>query len=189
MNGDIEHFVELSLRSLVEQGCHSVGLIAPFSPVKTVNPDGTHHVLMGLFEHFTNRTRDLGLEMRNEWVRVPRDEENSPRQSQERFGHEEFLKLWSQGRRPEGLIVYPDTTVRSVILAMREKQVRVPEELKLIFHKNESIDLLCPMPATFVISSEREFARALIEQLRKQFQGERCEPITVPFRLGGQEEI
>ena len=68
-------------------------------------------------------------------------------------------------------------------MAIREKQVRVPEDLKLALHKNETIDLFCPMPATFVVASEREVARALIEQVQKQFRGETCERISLPFKL------
>ena len=69
------------------------------------------------------------------------------------------------------------------MMAIREKQVRVPEDLKLALGKNETIDLFCPMPATFVVASEREMARALIEQVQKQFRGESCERISLPFKL------
>ena len=76
----------------------------------------------------------------------------------------------------------PDTVARGVVLALREKQVRVPQELKLVLHKNESLDLFCPMPVTFMVSNERETARALIEQVQKQFRGESCERILLPHR-------
>ena len=68
-------------------------------------------------------------------------------------------------------------------MAIQEKQVRVPNELKLALSKNESIDLFCPMPATFVVGSEREAARALMEQIQRQFRGESCEPISLPYKI------
>ncbi len=68
-------------------------------------------------------------------------------------------------------------------MAVQEKQVRVPDKLKLALHKNENTNLFCPMPATFVMASERETARALIEQIQKQFRGESCERIFLPFKL------
>ena len=74
-------------------------------------------------------------------------------------------------------------------MAIREKQVRVPEDLKLVLHKNETIDLFCPMPATFVVANERETARALIEQIQKQFRGESCERILLPFKLMAHENL
>ena len=95
--------------------------------------------------------------------------------------------MWSLPEKPEGLIVYPDTVARGLVVALREKQVRVPEELKLVLHKNESLGLLCPMPVTFMVSSEREMARALIGQVQKQFRGESCEPIYLPFRRVAHE--
>ena len=102
---------------------------------------------------------------------------------QEHFGYEEFLKLWDQPEKPEGLVVFPDTTASGVILGLREKNVRVPEDLKLVFHKNEASDYFCPMPVSFAVFSEREAARALIQQIQKQFRGESCEPISLPFKI------
>ena len=76
---------------------------------------------------------------------------------------------------------------RGAILALREQHVRVPEDLKLVLHKNEAIDLLCPVPATLLVSSERAVARALIARAQKQFRGELCEPINLPCRLMAHE--
>ena len=78
-------------------------------------------------------------------------------------------------------IVYPDTVARGVILGLLEKQVRVPAELKLVLHKNEAVGLYCPLPAMLLVSSERKLARALLQQVRKQFRGERCEQILLTF--------
>ena len=74
-----------------------------------------------------------------------------PVRDQEQYGYEEFLKLWSLPEKPEGLIVFPDTVARRMLLALREKHVRVPEELKLVLHKNESLDLFCPLPVLSLI--------------------------------------
>jgi DNA-binding LacI/PurR family transcriptional regulator len=180
----MEQFSEMSLQAVAEQGCRSVGLICPM-PSTVTNSDNSRHENVSFYGHFMDRARDLGLEVRNEWMRITHDEADPRGQAgmQERFGCEEFLELWNLPARPEGLLVYPDTTVRGVILGLEKRQVRVPEELKLVLHKNEAIDLLCLMPATFVISSERLYAQALIEQVQKQFRGESCEPISVPFRL------
>ena len=68
-----------------------------------------------------------------------------------------------------------------MISAVLERQVRVPAELKLVMHKNESVALLCPVPATWLVSSERAIAKALLAQVQRQLRGERCEPIAIPF--------
>jgi DNA-binding LacI/PurR family transcriptional regulator len=179
---DHRQLAELSLRQLARQGCRSVGLILPNSPA-SANPDGTRHVWMDFFERFNDLARDLGLTVRNEWMRLRGHEDDLCGRSAEQFGYEEFLKLWSHPERPEGLLVCDDTVARGVILAVREQQVRVPEDLKLVLHKNESIDLYCPLPATLVVTSEREIAQALIGQVQKQFRGETCELIQIGFTL------
>lgn len=184
---NLRQFAELSLRCLAEQGCRSVGYIGSADLYPKHVEDGSNSYLAFL-ERFTDLAGELGLAMRDEWMRIAGSETSlNSNVSQESFGYAEVLKLWSLSERPEGLVIYPDTMARGVILGLREKQVRVPEELKLVLHKNEVVDLLCPMPATFVVSSERACARALIEQVQKQSRGESCEPIVIDFTLSSTE--
>jgi DNA-binding LacI/PurR family transcriptional regulator len=120
----------------------------------------------------------LGLTLKNEWVLIP--SADTPFQH-ERYGYDQFERLWQQTDRPEGLLVFPDSIARGVITRMLEKRVDVPGQLKLVIHKNESIELLCPLPATLLVLSERELARGLINQVQKQFRGEQCAPVLLPF--------
>lgn len=166
---DTRHMFELALRSLSDQGCRSVGMIG-----------GWPSQLVNLYGPFTDLARDLGLTLKNEWMLVP---PHSVALAHERYGYEQFDFLWRGPERPEGLIVDPDSIARGVITRLLEQRVKIPEELKLVIHKNESIKLLCPMPATFLVSSERELARALVLQIQKQFRGEPTEPIILPYRL------
>jgi len=183
VNVDPKQMVEISLRELARQGCRSVGVIAPVMDAdRFAHPDGSHNAWLGALEHFTTVAVELGLVMKNEWMRLLAHHEPGVK-GQERFGYEEFLNLWSQPEKPEGLLILNDVSARGALMAMCEKHVRVPEELKLVLQKNESIDLFCPMSATFVVASEREVARALIGQVQKQFRGESCEPISLPFKL------
>jgi len=180
---DMRQFVEISLQELARQGCRSVGCIAPLLDAPdAVNPEGARIVWFAMLEHFIDVAHDLGLTVKNEWMRVFQHHPDGER-GQERFGYEQFLEIWNQPEKPEGLLTYTDIAVRGMLLAIREKHVRVPEDLKLVLYKNETIDLFCPMPATFVIASERDVARALIEQVQKQFRGESCERISLPFKL------
>jgi len=178
VNFDGKQFAELSLQALAGQGCRSVGIITPLSTQTNDGRPAGH-----FFEYFIDVSRDLGLTIKDEWMRVAAHEGAMRGRSYEGYGYEEFLKLWSLPERPEGLIVADDVAARGVILALQQQQVRVPEDLKLVLHKNESIDLLCPVPATFIVGSERELARALIDQVQKQFRGEPCQPILIPYRL------
>jgi len=183
VDNDLEQFVEIGLKKLARQGCRSVGLIAPILSAPDVcHPEGFQVVSFNMLEHFTDVAGELDLTVKNNWMRVSLHHAVGVR-GQERFGYEQFLKLWSQPEKPEGLLVFSDVTARGVLMAIQEKQVRVPGELKLALSKNETIDLFCPIPVTFVVASERAMARALIEQVHKQFRGESCERISLPFKI------
>jgi DNA-binding transcriptional regulator YhcF (GntR family) len=189
---DLGQMAELSLRSLVAQGCRSVGVVTPLFPSLGVEPDGSKNSILDFFDCFTELAGELGVTIKNEWMRVPGSRAD-PRslQSHEQFGYTEFLALWDQPDRPDGLIVYPDATGRGVITGLLMKQVRVPDDLKLVLHKNETDTLLCPLPVTLAVLSEREVALALIEQVQRQFRGECCEPIKIAFTLlptGGETQ-
>ncbi len=177
---DRPQMAELGLRALARQGCRSVGLIAPWPT--TVRRDPAHNPHQAFFERFNDLSRDLGLRVQNRWMRLLRHEDDKRDRSQEAYGYTEFNQLWRGDDRPEGLVVFPDMVARGVITALLEKQVRVPAELKLVLAKNEGVELLCPVPATLLVSSERAIARALIEQVEKQLRGEPCDPILLPFR-------
>jgi len=176
VNTDEKQFIDIGLRALSEQGCRSVGMIAPWATCEPYNR---------FFSHFTDVSRALGLTVKNEWMRLAPDPGamHRPGQAYDYFGYQEFLALWSYPDRPEGLIVLDDVVARGVIAALLEKSVPVPRELKLVLQKNEAINYLCPMPVTFAVGSEREIARALVDQVEKQFRGESCEPISLPFKL------
>jgi DNA-binding transcriptional regulator YhcF (GntR family) len=188
---DFKQFAELSLGLLAEKGCRSVGLICPFTISegnRTYSPYLNPDISGVVFEAFVETARVLGLEirsegMRTERMRIPRREGESYDHCQERLGYEQFNALWRLDQKPEGLIVYPDTFVRSVLFGIAEKGVRVPDDLKLVLHRNDGIELFCPLPADFVVSDEREIAKALVRQLERQFHGESIAPQSVPFHL------
>jgi DNA-binding LacI/PurR family transcriptional regulator len=91
--------------------------------------------------------------------------------------------MWKGAVRPHGLIVYADVAVRGVAWGILEKQVSVPKDLRLILHKNKGIRFDFPFPATWITTDIREVAQAYIEQIRRQFAGERLAPICAPFHL------
>lgn len=176
---DFCQFGVLVLDALVRQGCKSVGLIALRGPGFT-NPDGSKHMDTVFYQNFVDGASDLGLQVRNEWMRYSM-EETHPMSYHEEFGYEQFLALWSQPDRPEGLVVWPDTVAKGVILAIKKFGVDVPSELKLVLHRNRSIPVFCPVPASFVESDAAEGAAALWKQVQRQFRGEAPEPIIIPF--------
>jgi DNA-binding LacI/PurR family transcriptional regulator len=133
------------------------------------------------YEHFARRAHQLGILLRKEWVcrplHKPSGEEHAP------FGYDQFHALWRQRERPEALVIWPDSVAYGALLAISEQGVRIPQELKLILHKNDAVDLFCPVPGCFVVTRVREVAAALWEQILRQSRGERCRTVLVPFQL------
>lgn len=184
---DFEQFAEASVALPKKQGCRSAGVISILEPGKpaTVRGDAA---TTDFYQRFSDVCRAQGIEMRHEWMRMAhgfvRDE------SQEEFGYREFKQIWRQAKRPDGLVVFPDTSVPGVILSVLEQRVNVPEDLKLVAHKHAEINFLCPLPITCLYSSTAQVARALFSQIQRQYAGEACDPVALPFhasrRPGGR---
>jgi len=176
---DFNQFAEESVALLKKQGCRSAGVISILEPGQPTGTADSAAASRDFYEHFTDVCAAQGIEVRSEWIRTAhgfvRDE------SQEEFGYKEFKQLWRQTKRPEGLVVFPDTSVPGVVMSVLEQRVNVPEELKLVAHKHAEINFLCPLPITFLYSSTEQIARKLFEQIERQFAGESCEPIVLPF--------
>ncbi|MBI4027951.1 MAG: GntR family transcriptional regulator [Verrucomicrobia bacterium] len=183
---DLPQFVELSLRRLAAQGCRSVGLIGTLSPRHSA-PERDGHPHSEFFERFVDLSRELGLRLKNEWIRVLRDEDDLRSLLPERFGYQQFHALWRQRHRPEGLVVFPDLVSRGVVIALLENQVVVPRELTVVLHKDLEVDMLCPLPMHYVTSSGRQMAGALLRLIQQQSRGESATPVTLPFSIATSE--
>ena len=175
---DFNQFAEASVALLQKQGCRSAGLISILEPGQPAN--GASSVASSdFYAHFSAVCAAHGIAVRNEWIRTAhgfvRDE------SQEEFGYKEFRQIWRQPHRPDGLVVFPDTSVPGVLMSVLEQRVNVPDELRLVVHKHAEINFLCPLPITYLYSSTEQIARALYSQIERQFAGETCEPIVLPF--------
>jgi DNA-binding GntR family transcriptional regulator len=176
---DFDQFAAASVAQLKNQGCRSAGVISILEPGKPASAKSA--VASNDFYHrFSELCKSHDLEVRDEWVRMAhgfvRDE------SQEEFGYNEFKEIWRARQRPDGIVVYPDTSVPGVIVSLLEQRVNVPGDLKLVAHKHAEINFLCPLPVTYLYSSTGRIAQALFSQIQRQFVGEPCEPITLPFQ-------
>lgn len=67
-----------------------------------------------------------------------------------KLGYVNALKLLSVIPRPDALIVYPDNAVPGVIAAIQELRIRVPEDLKVVFHRNLELSYFCPFEAFYL---------------------------------------
>jgi DNA-binding LacI/PurR family transcriptional regulator len=161
---DNNTMMSMACQALREQGCRTVALI---NPIPAEHQGGGRNESDTIFNAFHNGLKAFDLKTRNSWVRVPKKYQFS----QEKYGYQEFHKLWSQSEKPDGLIAFPENVSRGVVIALLEQQVKVPTDLKLVLHKNQNVEFLCPIPADWVITPEQSIAKALIQQVKDRFSG------------------
>ena len=176
---DWQGMIEMSLRRLRDQGCRSVALIAPF-PAERPDIFGGGKNRVQFVLKFTDVARDLGLEIHDERMRLPAGPIVGD-SAAHRFGYEQFHALWKLPTHPDGLLVYPDSVVDGAILAMAE--LDASKELRVVFHRNKMVDLVCPFPANWVQSDEADAAAALLEQLRKKLRGEPAPAFRASYQM------
>lgn len=180
---DARQLLEAGAAELARQGCRSIGLITPWTPVAT-NLDGSLLPISEALQTFGVTCERLGLATSPDWTRTfGRNGPLGKIPTIEAFGYNAFKTLWAHSPHPEGLIVADDVVARGVITAMLECRVDVPDTLKLALHRNRELPYLCPFPASFIEASAEEAAVALVETVRRQFAGEPFMETVLPHRV------
>ncbi len=177
---DTDGMIRAGLAELRRQGCRSVGLITNMSPSVAAS-DGKPHDYQKFHTGFETSAATLGMKLSPSWIRCPKA--HTPVASQLRFGYEQFSELWSLRQRPEAVFVYPDATAKGVLTAVLERRIDVPRELKLLFHRHEEVEFLCPLPVTWATSRVAETADALTAMIQDQAAGKRIASMVVPFHI------
>lgn len=170
VNTDSEQMLRLSLTRLCEQGCRTVGLI---SAIRI--PHDHYSRYFHFYEAFTDIVADLGMKTRDPWVITPAEHVAD----HEAYGYESFRRLWGSDKHPDGLLVYPDTSARGVMTAALELGVRVPDDIKMVFHHNTGVDWTCPLGVDWVENDTTQWAAEMIKQVCRQKAGEKIEEPTV----------
>ncbi len=173
MGGGRDNYVDLdyggmirsSLACLAERGCRSAGLILPVNKTQST-----------ILELIDEEAARLGIEVKYEWILATR-------QSQEEGGYNDMCALWRLKDRPEGLVVYPDRTARGVVSAILEKQIRVPEDLRLILHRNAESPYMVPMPCDWIEVSVGAIASSLLDSLEDRWAGRKQRQRSLPINL------
>ncbi len=185
---DHGQLAEAGIRELAALGCRSVGLISVTKRAVKGQPreQGDYEQLCSQAER---TAAELGLEMREEWIRTPPPEGYVSEAMAERFGYESIAALWQEPVRPEGLLVFTDVAARGVVVGLLERGVSVPEELKLVLHRNVEVGMLCPFPVSYLDTSIILVVDSLIKQIEHQYDGKKVRPIQLPVSLSRPEQV
>jgi DNA-binding LacI/PurR family transcriptional regulator len=175
VGGSFRDMLKLGLSELQRQGCRSLGVISSM----LLEPEKTNSAQLDFYRALVEYAKEMGLEVRNEWIRFPA--EMTPHFNH--FGYEQFHALWKLDNRPDGLFVFPDDAAAGVITAILEKGVSVPRDLKVAFHANNLVPYVCPFEATFLCVQIEETAKLMIDMVREQLAGATPRRGLIPFSL------
>ncbi|MDR1146145.1 MAG: substrate-binding domain-containing protein [Verrucomicrobiales bacterium] len=183
VSNDMQKLFSDAIDHLQSRGCSKIGLI---SHVHIRNEDGKHSPY---YQYFIEQLSARGLETRHEWIRSPRELAAYALDNDQmaEFGRDSFRALWQLPNRPDSLIVYPDNVVEGVIPEITRLNVAVPQDLRVVFHRNENINIPCPFPAMWATISVRKMAQADLYQIKRLCAGLPAEQINIPFKFAARE--
>lgn len=171
----------LGVQELAHQGCRTVGFIAPIPTGRHLAPD--YMDAADAYLGFVEAVREFGLRTSSQWIVTLDNQPLSHYPSSERWGYEAFQRIWKHPTHPDGVLVANDADGLGVTMAILEKGLRVPDDLRAVYHKNAEFDLFCPFPVTSIVCSADEMAKGLIEVIERQFQGEDRVTVTVKLKV------
>ncbi len=160
---DVRTALEEIMERFGELGVRKVGILN--NAMGFTNSDGQPNYT-ALFQ---KAALQAGLECRDDWLLTP----SVPPKSIAQFGYEAFKAFWQQTDKPEALLLATDTVAMGCVNAILEQGVKVPDELKIIIHRNQEVDFFVPFPVDWVVTSAEEAARLLVQKLEAQMQGRR----------------
>jgi DNA-binding LacI/PurR family transcriptional regulator len=172
---DFLTILRLGLTELRKQGVRTVGVINSL----LMQDGASSSSVANFYPSLVEIMHEVGLETRNEWIRLAREYT----QHFSNFGHRQFHELWELPQRPEGLIVFPDGVAVGVITAILERRIEVPQALKVVFHANDLLPYVCPFKALFLQTEVGRIADALLETVYTQLAGGKVRPVQVPLSL------
>ena len=168
---DLDHraMLGLGLQALKEQGATRIGFL---TSSERFAADG---VLSAYHRLYHREAARLGLEAPPELVFAIRTAADYLRSSDSNtdFAYEQCERLFSRPRQewPDGLLVIPDQLSTGLMFSLLQHRIDVPGELKLVIHRNWEISRTLLTPCRQVGVSIAAVAAALIENLRRGFEG------------------
>ena len=174
---DLEHLAQSAVDRLVSAGCRRLAVLSHILRPVSNRPTYESH----LYSAFVRQAHKRGATVAPAWV-VASEPRHFP-DNLEEYGYEQFHALWKHRRKPDGLLVFPDAVAKGVLTAVMECRVKVPDELRLVLHRNEEMAVFSPVPVDWLTVSIRQYTDALVQQLRRQLEGKTPPPVMIRARL------
>lgn len=147
-------------RHLLEQGHRNIGI--GFSVGQTGGParsDPQEHRLIG----FRRALAEYDISLREDWVfRCA---------TYEKGGAEMAAQFLQLKERPTALAIVNDYVALAFMAEVQRGGVRIPEDLSIIGHDNQTIAAYCPVPLTSMTHPTARIADAVVSLLMERIEG------------------
>lgn len=183
----VEHryssMIDLVIESMRHHGRSRLGIICGISDC--INPvESGEQERHKFYQDFFTALDKAGIDNRSEWnVIIPSSHDLCESDRYNHFAFEAINKIWNSPEKPDALYVYPDDLIMGALLAITTLNVRVPDDLHLILHRNSGYDVLCPLPCTFIENDVDFIADSLIKLVEDQFNGIDVSGIEYDYRI------
>ena len=187
--GKIKNRVSLAFNSLIEktcegllkQGCKKTGFLLSIDCENSRESGATER--RNFIKNLRKTLSESGIEVRDEWIYKSNDNSTLSQNDPDRFAYEGFNHIWKSKEKPDGLFVYTDSLISGTLISILSNRVMVPEDLKLVMHRNRGCNVLCPVPCVFVESDVKEMAIGLVKLIIDQYNGKEVKQIDFEYNL------
>lgn len=155
---------------------------------------GSHRRLEGnpphenaFYGYLRREAQTQGLELCPDWLQVVEDETGHLRtpDAKTRFAYERCGRLLDLPAtvRPDGLFVFWDDLITGALLAILQRRLEAPRDLKLVVYRNWELDVVALPPCAMVGLSVATMAGKFIESLASQFHGQPPTDLNMDYEL------
>ncbi len=175
------NMIDQIIKAVELQEGTKLGIISANSDCKDPMESGEierHNFYLKLFDSL----QSAGIENRPEWNCIPGDE-GFDADNHDYFSYNGFNQIWQSSDKPDSLLIYPDILVMGALLAINSHNIKIPQQLRLITHRNSGNNLLCPVPCYFIENSVEKTAQGLVDLIMDQFNGKEIKQLELDFKL------
>ena len=173
---------EKVVEGLSRQGVERAGLLLSFSDSPNPMESGEkerHDTIAAIRSQLTAS----GIEVRDEWIYTSDKSQSEDIPDYARYAFDGFNHIWSAAEKPDGLFVFTEDLISGTLIAVMTAQLRIPQDIKLVFHRNTGHTPLCPVPCCFIDSSTRAAAAGLVNLIVDQYHGREIKEYEHEYKL------
>lgn len=179
---DYQSMAEKVAEGLASQGCTRAGMLLSFSNPVTPTESGEkerRNAIVAIKKSLTEK----GIEVRDEWIYTSDKSFSEEISDYDRYAFDGFNAIWRSNPKPDGLFVFTDDLISGTLIALMGSRLRVPEDIKLLLHRNSNFPPLCPVQCRFIENCMEDIAKGLVDLVVNQYQGRKIEQCVYGYRL------